>query len=512
MGAVDTPRVYPRVFTLGKNGLVPAPTEADQIANKILSADGNWVDPPEGLDAIIRDGSTEFTGNQSMGGFRLTNLGAPTQADDAVTRAYVEAISNNLDIKQAVRLATTGNITLSGNQSIDGVTTNTNDRILVKNQTSAEDNGIYLAAVGAWTRTTDADEDSEVNNGLSVFVTSGTVNGSTNWVLITPDPVLVGITSLTFTQVGAPVDYTPGDGIDITGTVISVDITNFIGTGLVSDGSNNINVDQTADDIPTIVSGFDGILSASEDDVQKALDVLDDHTHAHSELTGIGIDDHHARDHAATHSDGGADQITVENLATGSTNVAQRLAPDGSGGLAFATLAHSELTGIGTDDHHARDHAATHSVGGADPINVENLATSLTDTNLRLMPNGSGGVQFAVDPGEIRNTVSTSDATETTLANIAIPDNTVMLIEARVVGRRTNSSSRAGYFRRALVYRQAGGAATIEGQVQTNFTQEFNPQWNATIDVSGNSARIRVTGIAGATINWKSSHRQLDVS
>ena len=176
-------------------------------------------------DFIRKDGTTPFTGDQSMGGFKLTNLATPTQDSDAATKQYVDLAVQGLDAKQSVVAGTTGNITLSGTQTIDGVTVESGDRVLVKDQTNAAENGIYVAAAGAWARAADADgnPDGEVTSGMFTFVAEGTVNQSTGYVLITPDPIVVGTTELTFTQFSGAGSAVAGTGIEINGNVISVD-------------------------------------------------------------------------------------------------------------------------------------------------------------------------------------------------------------------------------------------------------------------------------------------------
>lgn len=153
---------------------------------------------------------------------RITNLATPTAATDAATKGYVDAAVNGLDWKQSVRVATTANITLSGLQTIDGVSVQAGDRVLVKNQSTAAQNGIYVAASGAWTRATDADSGAEVTSGMAVMVTEGTTQGDTQWVLTTNDPITLGTTALSFSQIGAGTSYTQGAGITIAGNVISV--------------------------------------------------------------------------------------------------------------------------------------------------------------------------------------------------------------------------------------------------------------------------------------------------
>lgn len=106
----------------------------------------------------------------------------------------------DLAIKTACRLATTGNINLqtTGLTIIDGVTPSEDDRILVKNQTDATQNGIYSASTGVWSRTVDADSNTEWASGVLVWVTSGTANAGTLWGLTCANPITIGTSLLTF--------------------------------------------------------------------------------------------------------------------------------------------------------------------------------------------------------------------------------------------------------------------------------------------------------------------------
>lgn len=125
--------------------------------------------------------------------------------DDTVVKAtrafvidYVSAELAKRDSKNSVRVATTGAINLSGAQNIDGVAVVAGDRVLVKNQASAAQNGIYVAAVGAWSRAADADASLEVTPGMLVPVEAGTANGDSVWQLVTDGPITLGTTSLVF--------------------------------------------------------------------------------------------------------------------------------------------------------------------------------------------------------------------------------------------------------------------------------------------------------------------------
>lgn len=145
----------------------------------------------DGADFVKRTGTVAFTGAQSMGGFKLTNVGTPVaNTTDAATTAYVDAaiaaLSAFFDNKPSVRVATTANGTLAtafaNGQTVDGITLATGDRILLKNQTAPAENGIYIvAASGAPTRATDMDAWTEVPGAL-VAVEIGTANADTVWL------------------------------------------------------------------------------------------------------------------------------------------------------------------------------------------------------------------------------------------------------------------------------------------------------------------------------------------
>lgn len=113
-----------------------------------------------------------------------------------------EMSSGKTDYKQSVRVATTANITLSGAQTIDGVSVVAGDRVLVKNQSSGANNGIWVCKAGAWARALDANKNNEMTSGMQVHVSEGTVNANTQWHLTTNDPITLGTTALAFAQSG----------------------------------------------------------------------------------------------------------------------------------------------------------------------------------------------------------------------------------------------------------------------------------------------------------------------
>jgi len=136
-------------------------------------------------------------------------------------KTYVDNLITGLKWKQSVLVATTVNITLSGEQTIDGVTTSAS-RVLVKNQSTGSENGIYVSAAGAWTRTTDADTGTELINA-TVFIEQGTVSADTAWVC-TNNSITIDSTSLVFAQMYGPGAYTAptiGSTIINSGTTVT---------------------------------------------------------------------------------------------------------------------------------------------------------------------------------------------------------------------------------------------------------------------------------------------------
>jgi hypothetical protein len=161
------------------------------------------------------------TADIPMGGFKLINLGSPTAGTDATTKAYVDAAISGLSWKDTVRVASTANVALTGLVAIDGVTLVANDRILLKNQTAPAENGIWVAASGAWARGADAAAAADLLNA-AVFVSEGTVNADTAWVMTTNAPITVGTTGLTWAQFGAGAVYSAGAGLTLTGNTFDV--------------------------------------------------------------------------------------------------------------------------------------------------------------------------------------------------------------------------------------------------------------------------------------------------
>jgi hypothetical protein len=156
---------------------------------------------------------------------RIQNMADPSSSSDAATKAYVDNTSAGLEWKVEVRATTTTNGTLAtayaNGQTVDGYTLVTGDRILLKNQTTQTENGIYVvAASGAPARAADANSTANLNNA-TVFVVKGTVNTHTAWTQTTADPA-IGTDNIVFVQFGAGQTYTADNGLTLVSNAFSV--------------------------------------------------------------------------------------------------------------------------------------------------------------------------------------------------------------------------------------------------------------------------------------------------
>ena len=180
------------------------------------------------LDGKLDESGGTMTGNLAMGTNRITGLGAPDQSTDAATKAYVDAAVEGLHVHEAARVAVQGNISiatgLENGDTAGGVTLVTGDRVLIKDQTNAAENGIYVVqASGQALRATDFDTATEVDSGDFIFVSAGTY-ANTGWVQ-TLKPATIGTDPLNFTQFSGAGTYTAGNGLTLDGTVFEIDDT-----------------------------------------------------------------------------------------------------------------------------------------------------------------------------------------------------------------------------------------------------------------------------------------------
>jgi hypothetical protein len=244
------------------------PTNSSDAATK------GYVDTADALKLNLTGGT--LSGALAMGTNKITGLGTPTADADAVTKSYVDAIAQGIDAKASVVAASTANLTLSGAQTIDGISVIAGDRVLVKDQTTTANNGIYLCASGSWTRTTDADTYAELVAAYT-FVEGGTVNANNGFICTIPTSGTLGSTSITFAQFSGAGQVTAGTGMSKTGNTLNVntassarivvgaDEIDLAATGVTASTYKSVTVDIygriTSGTNPTTISGF-GITDA----------------------------------------------------------------------------------------------------------------------------------------------------------------------------------------------------------------------------------------------------------
>jgi hypothetical protein len=254
--------------TVGTITGLATPTNSSDAATK------GYVDTADALKLNLTGGT--LSGALAMGTNKITGLGTPTADADAVTKSYVDAIAQGIDAKASVVAASTANLTLSGAQTIDGVSVIAGDRVLVKDQTTTANNGIYLCASGSWTRTTDADTYAELVAAYT-FVEGGTVNANNGFICTIPTSGTLGSTSITFAQFSGAGQVTAGTGMSKTGNTLNVntassarivvgaDEIDLAATGVTASTYKSVTVDIygriTSGTNPTTISGF-GITDA----------------------------------------------------------------------------------------------------------------------------------------------------------------------------------------------------------------------------------------------------------
>jgi hypothetical protein len=197
---------------------------ADTDSAGLLSA-AFWNDL---TDATANATASKLVKRDANGNIKVAT---PTDAAHAATKGYVDAARQGLDVKQSVRAATTGPITLAtGLEAGDTIDTNVTlvagNRVLVKDQSTASENGIYVVqASGAPVRATDANGTADtgtVSGGTFTFVEEGTVNADSGWVVSTNGPITVGTDAMNWVQFSGAGSITAGDGLTKDGNTINV--------------------------------------------------------------------------------------------------------------------------------------------------------------------------------------------------------------------------------------------------------------------------------------------------
>ncbi len=273
----------------------------------------------------------------------------------SVTSDRVDGLTTSVAIKAPVKCATTANITLSATQTIDGVSVTADDRVLVKNQTTASENGIYLVQSGAWSRARDFDGNRDVAQGTLIPVKQGTVNGNTVWRVTTSDSITIGTSSLAFelAQVFSGVE----------GNRYNFDSS----TSMADPGSGDIRLNSATLSSVTAIAISDNTAEPGSPDISSYIATWDDSTttvKGYVKIVEIGTPTNFAIYSLSSLTDNtGWTQLTVSHVASsGSFSDADRLSviftrngdkgADGANGAdgVFSAIASQAEAQAGTDN------------------------------------------------------------------------------------------------------------------------------------------------------------------
>ena len=278
----STPPSASSIITVGGTGAFFDKTTS-QTANRVLAAPNGSNGSPTFRALVAADIPTiahtkisDFDAGVQVN--RVDQLAAATNPVTGVTptadthfaiKSYVDGVAQGLDIKDSVKVATTANITLSGTQTIDGVAVSADERVLVKNQSTASQNGLYLCKASTWARTDDLAAGVDAA-GMFTFVEQGSTQADEGFVCSSDrGSAVVGTNNLAFTQFSGGGNLTAGDGLDKSGNEFSVDLKS--NGGIVIE-STEMAVDLGASSITgTLAVGDGGTGSTSASAARTAL-------------------------------------------------------------------------------------------------------------------------------------------------------------------------------------------------------------------------------------------------
>ena len=406
----------------------------------------------------------------------------PSANTDIANKFYVDTVAQGLGPKAACQVATTANITLSGLQTIDGYTTVAGDRVLVKNQTSSANNGIYIASSGSWSRSADMDVWSEVPGAYTVIL-NGSANIDTGWVCTATTLGTINVTAMPWVQFSNVNTYTAGTGLTLASNQFSITNTG-VTAGTYGSASQSLTAIVNAQGQLTSLSAQNIALNANQ--ITSGTIASSLISGSYTGITGVGT---------LTVGTWNASTIGVAYGGTGATTLTGYVKGSGTSALtALSTIPNTDITGLGTM-----------STQNANAVSITGGSATLTT----LITSGLTGYLY----GNNGSAVTAS----TTIPTSALSGNFVSTFSAGTTGF-TPSSNTAGVITLAGTLNVANGGSGVttssgansivlrdaNGNITTNCLFEGYVSQAAsgtTITLTASTAQnYQITGSGGQTI------------
>jgi hypothetical protein len=259
----------------------------------------------------------------------------PSSSSDIANKYYVDSVAQGLGPKAACQVATTVNISLTGLQTIDGYTTLSGDRVLVKNQSTSSQNGIYIASASAWTRAVDMDVWSEVPGAYTVILNGG--QADTGWVCTASQTGTIGTTAMPWVQFSGSATYFAGTGLTLSTNTFSITNTG-VSANTYGSASQSLTITVNAQGQLTSASAQNIAIAAS----QITSGTIDTAriSGSYTGITGVGT---------LTAGTWNASTIGVAYGGTGATTLTGYVKGSGTSALtAVTSIPNTDITGLGT--------------------------------------------------------------------------------------------------------------------------------------------------------------------